>query len=119
MGTGPYRFDHLIIEGGQIRGVVLAVNENYYLAKPFIPQVVFRYYPDLVSALDAYEQGEVLGVSQIGPKALEKALLDPALSVYTSRMPQMSMVFLNLNNPAVPFLQDAKVRRALLDGFEP
>ncbi len=117
VGTGPYRFDHLIIEGGQIRGVVLVVNENYYLAKPFIPQVVFRYYPDSVSAMDAYEQGEVLGVSQIGPKALEKALLDPALSVYTSRMPQLSMVFLNLNNPAVPFLQDAKVRRALLMGL--
>ncbi|HEY6074378.1 MAG TPA: peptide ABC transporter substrate-binding protein [Anaerolineales bacterium] len=117
VGTGPYRFDHLIIEGGQIRGVVLVVNENYYLAKPFIPQVVFRYYPDSVSALDAYEQGEALGVSQIGPKALEKALLDPALSVYTSRMPQLSLVFLNLNNPSVPFLQDAKVRRALLMGL--
>jgi peptide/nickel transport system substrate-binding protein len=117
VGTGPYKLDHLIVEGGEIRGVVLTLNENYYLARPFIPQVVFRYYPDSSSALDAYEQGEVLGVSQIGPRVLEKALADPNLSVYTSRLPQLSLVFLNLNNPAIPFLQDAKVRRALMMGL--
>lgn len=117
IGTGPYKFDHLIVEDGQIRGVVLTLNEQYYLNKPFIPQVVFRYYADSAGALDAYEQGEVLGVSQIGNKVLEKALADPTLSIYTSRMPQLSMVFLNLKNPATPFLQDAKVRRALMMGL--
>ncbi|MGE5249816.1 MAG: peptide ABC transporter substrate-binding protein [Bacteroidota bacterium] len=117
VGSGPYRLDHLLVEGGQIRGVVLMLNEKYYMQKPFIPQVVFRYYPDSVSALDAYEQGEVLGVSQLGPKALPRALADPALSVYTSRLPQMSMVFLNLNNSGVPFLKEEKVRRALMTGL--
>ncbi len=117
VGTGPYKFDHLIVEGGQIRGVVLTLNEQYYLTKPFIPQVVFRYYADSASALDAYEQGEVLGVSQISNKVLEKALADPTLSVYTSRLPQLSMIFLNLNNPAIPFLQEPKVRRALMMGL--
>ncbi len=117
IGTGPYKFDHLIVEDGQIRGVVLTLNEQYYLNKPFIPQVVFRYYADSAGALDAYEQGEVLGVSQIGNKVLEKALADPTLSIYTSRLPQLSMVFLNLKNPATPFLQDAKVRRALMMGL--
>jgi len=117
VGTGPYKFDHLIVEGGQIQGVVLMVNEDYYLPKPFIPQVVFRYYPDSASALDAYKQGEVLGVSQITAQVLQEALADPTLSVYTSRLPQLSLVFLNLNNPAVPFLQNAKVRRALMTGL--
>jgi len=48
---------------------------------------------------------------------LPKALMEPTLSVYTSRLPQMGLVFLNLNNPAVTFLQSEKVRRALLLGI--
>ncbi len=116
IGTGPYKFDHLLVEGGQIRGVVLNLNEKYYLDKPFIPQVVFRYYPDSTSAFDAYQQGEVLGISQVTLDTLPKALSDANLSVHTSRLPQIGIVFLNQNNPTVAFFQDAKVRRALLMG---
>jgi peptide/nickel transport system substrate-binding protein len=47
---------------------------------------------------------------------LESALQEPGLSVYTSRLPQMGLIFLNLNNPTVGFLQDANVRRALMLG---
>ncbi len=117
IGTGPYKFDQLLTSGGQITGVVLTLNENYYRQKPFIPQVVFRYYPDSASAYDAYKQGEVLAVSQLTADVLPKALADPQLAVYSSRLPQLSMVMLNLNNPAVPFFQDEKIRRALLLGI--
>ena len=117
IGTGPFKINRLLVEGGQIRGVVLTLNESYYLSKPFIPQLVFRYYPDSASALDAFQQGEVLGISQITSDVLMQALAEPNLSVYTSRLPQMSLVFLNLNNPSVPFLQNEKIRRALLMGI--
>ncbi len=117
VGSGPYKFDELQVDNGRITGVVLSVNSNHYLKKPFIEQVVFRYFPDSKNALDAYEQGEVLGISQISNEILPKALADANLSIYTSRLPQMSLVFLNLNNPAVPFLQNANVRRALLYGM--
>jgi peptide/nickel transport system substrate-binding protein len=59
----------------------------------------------------------VLGISQITNDVLESALMEPNLSVYTSRLPQMGLVFLNLNNPGVPFLQSEKVRHALLLGI--
>jgi len=117
VGTGPYKFDHIVTSGGQISGVALTVNENYYLPKAFIEQVIFRFYPNSASALDAYQQGEVLGISQLTSDVLQKALMEPTLSVYTSRLPQMGLVFLNLNNPSVPFLQDEKIRRALLLGM--
>jgi peptide/nickel transport system substrate-binding protein len=105
------------LDRGQIIGLVLTAAESYYNEKPFIPQVVFRYYPSSAAALDAYKQGEVLGISRITKDVLEEALAIPNLSVYTSRLPQVSMVLLNLNNPEVPFLQDPKVRRALLMGL--
>lgn len=117
IGTGPYKFDRLMTSGGQITGVVLAVNKDYYLQRPFIEQIVFRFYPDSASAFDAYKQGEVLGVSRLTQDVLPSALKEPGLSVYASRLPQLGLVFLNLNNPAVPFLQSAKVRHALMLGI--
>ena len=114
IGCGPYQFDHLLVDAGQITGVVLKVAEGYYGQVPYIPQVVFRYYPTSDFALEAYEQGDVLGVSRITNDILVKALENPTLSIYTSQMPQVSMVLLNLNNPEVEFLQNAKIRRALL-----
>ncbi|MCB0102509.1 MAG: peptide ABC transporter substrate-binding protein [Anaerolineales bacterium] len=116
IGSGPYKFDRLLTSNGQITGVVLTANQDFYLGAPFIEQVVFRYFPNAETALDAYRQGEVLGVSHLTQDVLESALAEPGLSVYTSRLPQMGLVFFNLNNPAVGFLQDAAVRRALMLG---
>ncbi len=117
VGTGPYRFDHLIVENGQITGVVLTINENYYGVAPYIEQVVFRYYETSAEAMDAYEQGDVLAVSRLSADSLLGALEEPTLSVYTSQLPQMSFVLFNLNNPDVAFLQNANVRRALMLGL--
>lgn len=117
VGTGPYKFGELIVSNSQITGVVLVANQDYFLGAPFVEQVVFRYFPNSASALDAYRQGEVLGISQLTQDVLESALQEPGLSVYTSRLPQMGLVFLNLNNPTVGFLQDANVRRALMLGL--
>ncbi|RMD60358.1 hypothetical protein D6833_09855, partial [Candidatus Parcubacteria bacterium] len=117
VGSGPYRFDHLIIEDGQIAGVVLTAFDKYYGQGPFIQQVVFRYYPTARAALDAYRQGDVLGISQVTEDILADALAEPNLGIYTSRMPRVSLILLNLDNPEVPFFQEKKVRQALLMGL--
>jgi peptide/nickel transport system substrate-binding protein len=117
VGSGPYKFDHFVVEGGHVAGIVLTLSDNYYGQKPYIQQVVFRYYPDSKSAYDAFKQGEVLGVSQLTTDVLPQALADPNLMVYTTSLPQMSIVLLNLNNNQVSFFQDANIRRALMMGL--
>lgn len=118
VGTGPYKFDHLLIDNsGQITGVVLTLSTNYYGVSPYIEQVVFRYYPTSAAALDAYKQGDVLSVSRITTDVLGAALEEPNLAFYTSQVPRMSFVLFNLNNPEAAFLQSAKVRRALMLGL--
>src|ERR1041385_7931007 len=92
VGTGPYKFDHLLVNKGVITGVVLTTSDKYYGNAPFIAQVVFRYYQTSAAALDAYQQGDVLSVSQITSDILNTALEEPNLSIYTSRLPQMSFV---------------------------
>jgi len=117
VGSGPYMFDQLIVDNGQIMGVVLSIAPNYYGNPPFIEQVVFRYYPTSVDAFDAYRQGDVFSVSQVSRDILQTALEEPNLSFYTSRMPQMGFVLFNLTSPDVVFLQDPVVRRALMLGL--
>jgi peptide/nickel transport system substrate-binding protein len=117
VGTGPYRFERLIVEVGRVTGVELRSFDNYYGRKAYMDQVIFRYYPSSALALDAFRQGEVLAVGELSPDVLPQALTEADLNVYTGRLPELSLVLFNLNNPEVPFLQDAKLRRALLVGL--
>jgi peptide/nickel transport system substrate-binding protein len=117
VGSGPYKFDHLTVENGQITGVVLTVSDKYYGQVPFVEQIVFRYYPTADQALAAYKAGEVLGISQITSNLFASACSDPNLSCYSSRMPRLSMVLFNLDNNDVAFFQDKSVRRALMAGL--
>jgi len=117
VGSGPYKFDHLMVDQGKITGVVLAAWENYYGQAPFLQQVVFRYYPDGQSALAAYRAGEVLGISQIDPDKIASACSDPNLSCYSSRLPRLTLILLNLGDNQLSFFQDKKVRIALMAGL--
>ena len=116
VGTGPYKFDKLIIENGKIAGVQLAANDLFYKHRPFIDQVIFKYYADSESAYAAYSGGQVLGISQIPPSVISKALSDPGLNMYSARLPELSIILFNLNAPEVAFFQDAQVRAALYQG---
>jgi len=117
IGSGPYQFDKLIIEDGQIKGVALKANENYYGQRPFISQVAFRYFPDGPAAYHAYAQGEVQGIGEVSLDILRQVLANPNLSLYSTRKPQVSMVFFNLKNNEVKFLQNKVIRQALLSGL--
>ncbi|MCD4673609.1 MAG: peptide ABC transporter substrate-binding protein [Anaerolineaceae bacterium] len=117
VGTGPYRFERVVVENGQISGVLLNVNESYYKKPAYIEQIVLDYYPDATAALEAYHQGIVQGIGLISLDILGDALAEPDLALYAMRKPELSMVIFNLNNPEVEFFQEADVRRALLMGL--
>jgi len=117
VGSGPYKFDHLNVDNGQITGVVLTVSNNYYGQIPFVQQIVFRYYQNASAALAAYQQGDVLGISQIPANMVATACAVQTLSCYSSRLPKMTLVLFNLGNNDVPFLQDKNIRRALMAGL--
>jgi peptide/nickel transport system substrate-binding protein len=117
VGSGPFRLESIDAQDGKVLGVTLRSFPEYYGEVPFLEKVIFRYYPDATTALEAYQRGEVLGVSRITQDTLAQALKLPELSLYTSRLPRLSLVYLNLDDPALPFFQDGNVRRALLLGL--
>lgn len=117
IGSGPFRFERFIVEDDQVTGVQLAAFEDYYAQKPFIEEVFFSYFPSAAEALSAYQAGEVMGVGQITNDILPEALKDPNLSFYTGRKPRLGLIYFNLEDQNLPFLQDAEIRRALLMGI--
>ena len=117
IGTGPYRFDHLITTDGQISGVVLSAFKDYYSPGAYIDQIALRYYPDSSAAYAAYLAGEIGGIGNVTSDILPKVLTEEGLSLYTTRLPEMTMILLNLDNPEVKFFQDVNVRKALMQGI--
>ena len=117
IGSGPYAFDKLIVENGEIKGVVLKANNDYYGNAPFISQIAFNYFPDSISAYQAFEGGLVQGISEITLDILPQALSNTNLALYSGRKPEIAMVLFNLNNNQVKFFQDENLRRALMVGL--
>jgi len=117
IGSGPYKFEGLVIEDGQIRGVVLKANEEYFGKKAFINQIVFRYVDSSQEGLQEYRDGKVQGISSIDQQTLPEVLIEPKLSLFTARKPELMMVLFNLNDQQVSFFQETEVRKALYSGL--
>ncbi len=117
VGSGPYRFQQMLVEDGNIVGVALVAFEDHHGGRPFIDEIKFRYYPDDIAALNTYRAEEIQGIGQITPQAFGDTSLDADLNLYTGRLPRLSIIFLNLDNPDATFFQDVKIRRALLMGI--
>jgi peptide/nickel transport system substrate-binding protein len=117
VGSGPFKFGGLIIEDDQIRGVVLNANEDYYGGKPFISQMVMRYFPNSQEALLAFRDGQVQGISTIDSTTLPEVLNESQLSIFSARKPQLTMILFNLKNEQVSFFQNPIIRKALFTGL--
>lgn len=117
VGSGPFQFTRLLSEEGSITGVVLSSFDDYYRDKPFIDEVVFYYYPDSQSAVTAYLNGELQGISQLDQQTFHQVLAAPEMNMYSGRLPQLTQIYLNLDDSELPFFQDSSVRRALLMGI--
>ncbi|MCY3709989.1 MAG: peptide ABC transporter substrate-binding protein [Caldilineaceae bacterium] len=85
---------------------------------PMVSALEFHFYPDFPSIYAAYTEGELDGVSQVMQSdiALAKARTD--LQLFSAPLSTYVGVIFNLQNPDVPFLQDANVRRALYHALD-
>ena len=117
IGSGPYRFQQFLVENSKVVGVSLAAFDGYYASKPYIQEIIFRYYSDEAAAFKAYKNGNVQGISRVGVETLPSVLAEPNLALYSARLPQCSIVVFNLSDTNLSFFKDAKVRKALLVGL--
>lgn len=114
VGSGPFRLEQVEVEGEDVTSMVLEKFPRYYGASPHLDRVQFRFYQNHQDVWDAYEAGDLEGIAQVLPSDLPRALAFPDLSLFSAQMSEYGIVFLNLQNPALPFFQEPEVRQALL-----
>ena len=114
IGSGPFRFDQFIVDEGEITGVSLVSNPDFYDDPPFLDRVEFVLFPTSEAAYQAYTEGEVTGISNIDRDTLEQVLADPGINLHSARVPRVEMVFINTQNQEKQYLSDKRFRQALL-----
>jgi len=117
VGSGPFKFKGLKLDGQKISSVTLDAFPDYAGQRPLLNQVQFDFYPDVASAFAAYQSGKVLGLGWLAQPELQATLKQPQLGLYTSLLPEYSLIFLNLRSDDLPFFKEKKVRQALLLGL--
>lgn len=117
IGSGPYRFRSLQINDGKIVGLELDSNDDYYGVKPFLDEIIFKYYPDAQTAFTAYQNDEIKGISYIPTELLPAVLENEKLQLFTSRLPRLTILYLNLDHSKLPFFKESEIRRALMQGL--
>lgn len=114
VGSGPYQIGELLTDDGEITGLVLEAFEDYYLGQPYLDQIVIQFYENSADAFEAYERGEVLGIGLVEPETLNDVLAEPGLNVFSVRVPEQTMIFLNLGDTGPLFFEDISVRQSLM-----
>ncbi len=114
VGTGPFRLAEIVTEEGEPAYAILEANRQFYGPVPMLDRIQFKFYPSDQAVVRAYEAGEVAGIGHVPPSALAWARTNPSLNLFTLPLAGYTLVFLNLRNDEVPFLQTPEVRRALL-----
>lgn len=116
IGSGPFQFKSLIKDkAGNLKSYVLERNKDYYGDKPYLNKIVFRFYPDLDSAIEAAKNKDIEGISYISKDAKEKVAKNKKIISYSIHLPQYTAIFFNQKNP---LLKIKEVRQALAYGLD-
>jgi len=109
IGTGPFKLKEF--EPG--RHMWLEANEDYYDGRPYVDEVVFKYYGNTEAMLMALETGEVdvFGNLSVPVHAIEDTKANPDIEVET--VPGILEVIVAFNLHTDGPLQDKNVRHAI------
>ena len=110
IGTGLFQVEEVTAEHA-----LLQANPLFYGPRPYLNKIEFRFYPNHESVLGAYERGEVQGISRVLPQDLPQAVeANSGLQLFSAQLTGYTLIFLNLQDPELPFFQEKLVRQALL-----
>lgn len=116
IGSGPFKFKSLTKDkNGNIKIYTLVRNENFYGQKPYLDKLIFKFYPDYPSALEALQNKNIEGVSFL-PEGTESSLQSKKFEKYFLSLPQYTAIFFDQKNNE--FLKDGAVRKALAESVD-
>lgn len=112
IGTGPYKFKSYVRESnGSVRSYTLEKNKAYYGHVPYIDRIVFRFYPDYLTALDALQNKNVMSIGYLPRDLTGKVSGKKRIALHQIPLAQYTAVFFNADRNDA--LKDKTVRQAL------
>ncbi len=111
VGSGPFEFKSLTKDkNGGIKIYTLVRNEKFYGQKPYLEKLIFKFYPDFPTALDALQNKNIEGITFV-PEEYKESLQSKKIKKYLLSLPQYTAIF--FNQKSNEFLKDESVRKAL------
>lgn len=112
IGSGPYQFMSLVKnKNGEIKEYRLTLNNDYYGDKPYIKNIIFKFFPDPAELVAAFNDGQIDGLSYLPLEQKKDLLAQNSLVFHELGRPQINAIFLNPANQKA--LSNLKVRQAL------
>jgi len=111
VGSGPYHIKSFSRDAlGNIHSFTLERNDSYYRDKPFIQTLVFQFFPDQQSALDALKADLVDDVAFVNGTDASGQSASSRVHDIDLSLPQETVAFFNIKNKT---LSSKEVRQAL------
>ncbi len=115
VGSGPFIFDELKQNNDDdIISYKLIANKNYYGQKPYLERLIFNFYKDKESIINAYNKKEITGFNLSEYSKIDTFKNRKDTSINTMAIPQYFSILLN-QGESIP-LADERVRQALQMG---
>ncbi len=114
IGNGPFQLAEIGVDEEIITSLILEQFSRYEGDAPYLDRIQFRFYPTEQAVIEAYKAGEVDGIARVPPAYLSHARDVSDLNLYSARTARQGLIFLNLDRPNRPYLQEQKVRQALM-----
>lgn len=112
MGSGPYQVEKIVRDNrGNIRSYTLKRHDDYHGQRPYINRLNFRFYPELISAIEALRNRNVQGLSYLPADYVSEFRNMNGIRVLRPALQQYSALFFNQSKN--PLLANADMRRAI------
>lgn len=111
IGSGPYKIDKIKRNASGVpMYYYLSPFKDYALGKPFIANLVIRFYSSSRLLMDGFRNGDIQNVNSLSP-AEARTFTDDDVRIESSPLPRIFGIFFNQNQ--APVLANKEVRVAL------
>ena len=112
VGAGPYKFFKLKKDkSGRITSYELMADKNYFLGRPYIDSIEFKFYSTEEELIQSFNLSGVNSLSGLSPVNLKSLRFPGKVKIQKIKIPRYFAVFLNQNQSDA--LSDKNIRLAM------
>lgn len=117
IGSGPYKFQSLVKnKNGDFKEYHLIANDSYYGPKPYIKDIVFKFFVDYSEAVKALNDNQVTGLNYLPFSYRQELLAQDSLNFHELIQPRIVSLFFNYDKNKA--LADKATRVALATALD-